>query len=126
MHASLRHRSYRTRNGRNEETKTPAMTLVGLTRFELVTSRLSAVRSNQLSYRPQRFVFRSRFRRGRRPRSAETEQAEICSVKDDMTTKETCVLRKLRKAWFRVSTLSFRDNLRRPEAAVSISRKIAP
>ena len=53
MYACLRHQSYRTRNGRDEETKTPAMTLVGLTRFELVTSRLSAVRSNQLSYRPK-------------------------------------------------------------------------
>ena len=80
--------------------------LVGLTRVELVTSRLSAVRSNQLSYWPQRLAFRSRFRRGRRPRTAETEPSVICSVKDDMKTQETCVLRKLCRALVRASTLS--------------------
>ena len=30
--------------------------MVGLTRFELVTPRLSSVCSNQLSYRPQRIL----------------------------------------------------------------------
>src|SRR4051794_41111970 len=37
--------------------------LVGLTRFELVTPRLSSVCSNQLSYRPSILAMRSKNRR---------------------------------------------------------------
>ena|SRR5450759_2320427 len=39
----------------------PLLELVGLTRFELVTPRLSSVCSNQLSYRPQSPVSRLRW-----------------------------------------------------------------
>ncbi len=40
--------------GRNKQ---PQSRLVGLTRFELVTPRLSSVCSNQLSYRPVKTLF---------------------------------------------------------------------
>ena len=42
-------------------TQQPLLDLVGLTRFELVTPRLSSVCSNQLSYRPQSPVSRLRW-----------------------------------------------------------------
>ena len=43
------------------------LTLVGLGRFELPTSRLSGVRSNQLSYRPSVFLARRCFGRKKEP-----------------------------------------------------------
>jgi hypothetical protein len=46
--------SYRTAPPR--VIQTVSLDLVGLGRFELPTSRLSGVRSNQLSYRPSAFV----------------------------------------------------------------------
>ena len=54
----------------------PVYQMVGLTRVELVTSRLSGVRSNQLSYRPTHSLnFRSykKFLKGRRNNSQISE-----------------------------------------------------
>ena len=45
--------------------------MVGLTRFELVTSPLSGVRSNQLSYRPRLLKTRQ---------GTEKNDVEICEI----------------------------------------------
>src|SRR5215813_4820249 len=51
-----------------------SLTMVGLGRLELPTSRLSGVRSNRLSYRPDAFAFASCLE------ERETETAESRSV----------------------------------------------
>ena len=73
-------RCYRPLRGRGAEDN-----LVGLTRVELVTSRLSAVRSNQLSYRPK---LTSGFRCG-------TKSPASWALLDDSkyVKGKTCVLR---------------------------------
>jgi hypothetical protein len=48
----------------------PNRSLVGLGRFELPTSRLSGVRSNQLSYRPMSFLRVLSQKRATLPKSA--------------------------------------------------------
>ena len=53
--------------------------MVGLTRFELVTSRLSGERSNQLSYRPEVPSRKERFDHARDSRRA-NQEALSCAL----------------------------------------------
>ena len=53
---------------------------MGLTRVELVTSRLSGVRSNQLSYRPLQIeIGKERYLRAERPNRQFFEAADVAA-----------------------------------------------
>ena len=55
--------------------------LVGLGRFELPTSRLSGVRSNQLSYRPKHFARQNTLARQRLFLKAREDPYDSCKTK---------------------------------------------
>ena len=60
-----------------------SLTMVGLGRLELPTSRLSGVRSNRLSYRPDAFVFASCLEE----RETETAEIPLCfRIRSDLLT----------------------------------------